>query len=59
MWIGSLRSPASRPSPGYYSKDAILEAAWAVGDAVVGTMRFWLGIFAAFLTAFYSWRLCS
>ena len=34
----------------------ILEAAWAAGSAV-GLYAFWLGVIAAFLTAFYSWRL--
>ena len=41
---------------GYYSKDMILEAAYAAHTGV-GMFAFWLGIAAAFLTAFYSWRL--
>ena len=41
---------------GFYSKDAILEAAFASGS-VAGTMAFWAGAFAALLTSFYSWRL--
>jgi len=41
---------------GFWSKDAILESAWAAGS-VPGTMAFWIGAFAAFLTSFYSWRL--
>ena len=41
---------------GYYSKDAILEAAWA-SHTLVGHYGFWCGLIAAFLTAFYSWRL--
>lgn len=40
---------------GFYSKDGILEAAFAAGG--LGTMAFWVGIFAALLTSFYSWRL--
>lgn len=40
---------------GFYSKDGILEAAFATGG--LGTMAFWVGIFAALLTSFYSWRL--
>jgi NADH-quinone oxidoreductase subunit L len=40
---------------GFYSKDSILEAAFATGG--LGTMAFWVGIFAALLTSFYSWRL--
>ncbi|MEO7634948.1 MAG: NADH-quinone oxidoreductase subunit L [Sphingomicrobium sp.] len=41
---------------GFWSKDAILESAWASGS-VSGTMAFWIGAFAALLTSFYSWRL--
>jgi NADH:ubiquinone oxidoreductase subunit 5 (chain L)/Multisubunit Na+/H+ antiporter, MnhA subunit len=41
---------------GYYSKDLILEAAWAASSNS-GYFAFWLGCLAAFLTAFYSWRL--
>ena len=41
---------------GYHSKDAILEAAWASGSSV-GTFAFLMGIFAALMTSFYSWRL--
>ena len=41
---------------GFYSKDAILEAAWASGSEM-GRSAFWLGAFAALLTSFYSWRL--
>jgi len=41
---------------GFWSKDAILEAAFARGTAT-STMAFWAGITAALLTSFYSWRL--
>ncbi len=41
---------------GFWSKDAILESAWASGS-VPGGIAFWLGVFAALLTSFYSWRL--
>jgi NADH-quinone oxidoreductase subunit L len=41
---------------GYWSKDAIIESAWASGS-VPGGIAFWLGVFAALLTSFYSWRL--
>ena len=41
---------------GFYSKDAILEAAFARGTTV-GNFAFWAGAFAALLTSFYSWRL--
>ena len=40
---------------GFYSKDGILEAAFASGGG--GVIAFWVGIFVAFLTSFYSWRL--
>lgn len=39
---------------GFHSKDAILEAAYASGW---GQGAFWVGVFAALLTSFYSWRL--
>jgi NADH-quinone oxidoreductase subunit L len=41
---------------GFYSKDAILEAAFASGS-VQGPVAFFVGAFAALLTSFYSWRL--
>jgi len=41
---------------GYFSKDAILESAFASGT-VAGNLSFWIGAFAALLTSFYSWRL--
>jgi NADH-quinone oxidoreductase subunit L len=56
MWIGSLALAGIPIFAGYYSKDAILAAAWASGTAV-GRYSFCLGTFTAFLTAFYSWRL--
>ncbi len=41
---------------GFYSKDAIIESAFASHDAYA-PMAFWMGVVAAFLTSFYSWRL--
>lgn len=41
---------------GFLSKDAIIESSFAAGSQV-GQFAFWLLVFAAFMTAFYSWRL--
>ncbi|WP_265570540.1 NADH-quinone oxidoreductase subunit L [Sphingomicrobium nitratireducens] len=41
---------------GFYSKDAILESAFAAGTTP-GGVAFFIGILAALLTSFYSWRL--
>jgi len=41
---------------GFYSKDAILEAAFARGTGAA-QFAFWAGAIAALLTSFYSWRL--
>jgi len=61
MWIGSLALggigiPGVYGFAGFYSKDAILEAAWEA-HTVVGHYGFWLGAIAAGMTGFYSWRL--
>src|SRR5689334_18404554 len=40
---------------GFYSKDAIIEAAYAGHTA--NNYAFWLLVVAAFMTAFYAWRL--
>ncbi len=41
---------------GFWSKDAVLEVAFARGTQISVT-AFWLGVGAALLTSFYSWRL--
>ncbi|MEX0342891.1 MAG: NADH-quinone oxidoreductase subunit L [Erythrobacter sp.] len=41
---------------GFWSKDAILEVAYGRGTEL-GNFAFWMGVFAALLTSFYSWRL--
>ena len=43
---------------GFFSKDAIIEAAFdARGASNAAIFAFWIGITAALMTAFYSWRL--
>src|ERR1700733_10191813 len=56
MWVGSLALAGVFPFAGYYSKDAIIEAAYAAHSGI-GMYGFVCGVLAAFLTAFYSWRL--
>ena len=41
---------------GFYSKDAIIESAYA-SHAMGAQFAFWCGVTAALLTSFYSWRL--
>ena len=56
MWAGSLALGGIYPFAGYWSKDAILESAWAAHSGVA-LYAFVCGTLAALLTAFYSWRL--
>ena len=56
MWIGSLALAGLPPFAGFFSKDIILEAAWAHNSGF-GYIAFYLGLIAAFLTAFYSWKI--
>ncbi|HYI47974.1 MAG TPA: NADH-quinone oxidoreductase subunit L [Allosphingosinicella sp.] len=41
---------------GFFSKDAIIESAYASGTSL-GGFAFFIGVLAALLTSFYSWRL--
>ena len=56
MIVGTLALTGFPFLSGFYSKDLILEAAFA-RDTGVGYYAFYIGIFVAGLTAFYSWRL--
>lgn len=56
MWIGSLALAGIPYFAGYFSKDAILVSAWAA-HSDVGMYAYVMGILAAIMTAFYSWRL--
>jgi len=56
MWIGSLALAGMPFFAGFYSKDIVLEAAWGA-HSWVGQYAYWMGIAAAIMTAFYSWRL--
>ena len=56
MWAGSLAIAGVPFFAGYWSKDAILEAGY-VSPVGMGMYGFVMGTLAAFLTAFYSWRL--
>ena len=56
MWIGNLALAGMPFFAGYFSKDIVLEAAYAA-HSNVGYFAYWMGIAAAFMTAFYSWRL--
>ncbi len=56
MIAGTLALTGFPYTSGYFSKDAIIEVAHA-SHAPGAEYAFWLLIIAAFLTAFYSWRL--
>jgi len=56
MVIGTLALTGFPFTAGYFSKDAIIEAAF-VGHGGVSTYAFWLTVVAALMTSFYSWRL--
>jgi NADH-quinone oxidoreductase subunit L len=56
MVVGTLALTGVWPAAGFFSKDAIIEAAYA-GHTPVALYGFSLTVLAAALTAFYSWRL--
>lgn len=56
MLIGSIALAGIYPFSGYFSKDLILEVAYAKGTDA-SFMAFTLGVIGALFTAFYSWRL--
>ncbi len=56
MLIGTLALTGFPFLSGFYSKDAVIEAAWAANTGA-SDYAFWCGVGAAVLTAFYSWRL--
>jgi NADH-quinone oxidoreductase subunit L len=56
MVIGTLALTGFPLTAGYFSKDAIIEAAYA-GHGQVAVYGFAMTLIAAGLTAFYSWRL--
>ena len=58
--ITGLGLPGVGGFAGFYSKDSILESAYAAatsGHSAAGMFAFVIGISAALLTAYYSWRL--
>ena len=56
MLIGTLALTGFPFLSGFYSKDAIIEFAYLSGSTV-GYFAAGVGVFTAFLTAIYSWRL--
>ena len=56
MVIGTLALTGFPLTAGYFSKDAIIEAAFA-GKNPIAAYAFGMTVIAAGLTAFYSWRL--
>src|SRR5213594_296757 len=58
MWIATLAIAGVPPLSGFFSKDEILTAAHARGQADPAWLAFWgLGLLTALLTAFYMTRL--
>ena len=57
MWIGSLALAGIPFFAGFYSKDAILSFLWLSENDPYHKFAWHAGLYGAFLTAFYSWRL--
>ncbi len=56
FWAGGLALAGIFPFAGYFSKDAILEAAYA-SQTDASIYAFIAGVAGAFCTAFYTWRI--
>jgi len=56
MVIGTLALTGFPLTAGYFSKDAIIESAFAAHSGA-GAFGFWMLVIAALFTSFYSWRL--
>ncbi len=56
MLVGTLALTGFPLTAGFFSKDAVIEVAYA-SHSQVGMYAFWMTVIAAFLTSFYSWRL--
>ncbi len=56
MLIGTIALTGFPFTAGYYSKDAIIESAFAA-NSDIGMYAFYMTVVAAFMTSFYSWRL--
>jgi NADH-quinone oxidoreductase subunit L len=54
--VGSIALIGFPGTAGFYSKDAIIEAAYG-SQGIGAQFAFWCGVIAALLTSFYSWRL--
>jgi NADH-quinone oxidoreductase subunit L len=56
MIVGTMALTGVPPFAGFFSKDMVIEVAYAAQDNA-GMFAFALGILVAAMTAFYSWRL--